>query len=57
MMFLSNEWIMWVAEEYSILLSAVPVLLGVLVKILAIMHPDVERDDILGFLRALGRRK
>lgn len=57
MLFLSNDWIMWVAEEYSIVISAVPVILGFLVKILAIMHPDVERDDILGFLRALGRRK
>ena len=57
MMFLSNEWIMWVAEEYSMLLGAMPVILGILLKLLAIMHPDVERDDILGFLRALGRRK
>lgn len=57
MMFLSNEWIMWVAEEYSMLLGATPVILGILLKLLAIMHPDVDRDDIVGFLRALGRRK
>lgn len=57
MLFLSNDWIMWVAEEYSIVISAVPVILGLIAKIIAIVHPGVERDDIIGLLHVLGGRK
>lgn len=48
---LSDEWVKWVASNYSLLIVGIPVFLTALVKLLAIIHPNVPSDKILDWIK------
>lgn len=48
--FLSNDWINMVLSRYSMAIAAVPTLIGVGLKVAAMLNPNVPTDKIRDLL-------
>ena len=50
-MFLSDEWWIWLWENYSMSIIGFPVAVGFVLKFIAIFNPRVPTDKIIELLR------
>jgi hypothetical protein len=48
--FLSNNWITAALSNYSIAIAAIPVIIGMVLKIIAILNPNIPTDKIRDLL-------
>ena len=48
--FLSNNWINAVLSNYSIAIAAIPAIIGTVLKVIAILNPNVPTDKIRDLL-------
>jgi len=46
-MFLSNEWMKWVWDNFSIAIVAFPTVVTFGLKLVAIFHPSIPSDKII----------
>jgi hypothetical protein len=45
-MFLSNEWITWVWDTFSMAIVAFPSVIGLILKVIAIYNPNVKSNEV-----------
>lgn len=48
--FLSNTWMMEVLSNYSMVIAAIPTAIGAILKVIAILNPNVPTDKIRDLL-------
>jgi len=48
--FLSNTWITAVLSNYSIAIAAIPAIIGIVLKVIAMLNPNVSTDKIRDLL-------
>ena len=48
---LSNEWVIWLWNTYSMAILAVPSVVTFGAKLLAIFHPDIPSDKITDLVK------
>jgi len=46
MNFLSNDWVTWFWNTYSMAIVAVPSVIGFALKLVAIFNPNVKSDQV-----------
>ena len=48
----SNEWFTWFFSTYSMLLGFLPLVIGFLLKLFAIVHPGIPTDKITELIQS-----
>lgn len=48
--FLSNDWLNMVMSKYSIAIAAIPTVIGIALKAVAMLNPNVPTDKIRDLL-------
>jgi len=49
---LTNDWFNWVFSTYSVLLGLIPTVIGFILKLLAVFHPDIPSDKIIDLIKS-----
>lgn len=55
--FLSNDWITMVMSKYSMAIAAIPTIIGLILKAIAMLNPNVPTDKIRDLLSWKARGK
>lgn len=48
---LSNDWCIWAWNTYSMAILAVPSIVTFIMKLVAIIHPDVPSDKVIDLVK------
>jgi hypothetical protein len=56
-MLFDNNWFNWFLSNYSILIAFIPVAMTFILKLIAILNPNVPSDQICELINQYWRRK
>ena len=48
---LSNDWCVWIWNNYSIVITAIPTVIGFGLKLVAIFNPNTPSDKIIDLVK------
>ena len=51
MRFLSNDWLIWFYNTYSIAIIALPVMIIFILKLISIVNPKIHTDKVVDLIK------
>ena len=49
--FLSNDWMVWFWQTYSIVITVVPSAVAFLLKLIALWNPNIQSDKVIDLMK------
>jgi len=54
--YLDDKWWLWLWHHFSFIMVMIPSAVGIVLKIVAVKHPDVPTDKIIDLFKLICRR-